>query len=125
MFLHKYRTPERAAEVLNQTFDKMTPTLARTGNGDVGRLTLVGFPAGSQAEWFESLCKHSSGDETIRLVEHPDEILIYREFSRLALRGLPQLGPAAEDAYRAALGNSSCPPHCRTDIPDWSDVEVI
>lgn len=125
MFLHKHQTPERSAQVLKQTFERSVPALARVGSSDVGRLTLVGFPAGSHTEWFESLVKHACDQEPVRLVEHAEEILIYREFARLPLTDLPQLGPMAEDAYRVALGNSSCPPHARTDIPEWSDVEVM
>lgn len=124
MFLHKYQNPEVAARLLKGTFEATVPALARSGASEVGRLTLVGFPAGSNAEWFMSLARHACDQEPVRLVEHAEEILIYREFSRLPLTDLPQLGPLSEDAYRHALENSSCPPHARTDIPEWSDVEV-
>ena len=85
---------------------------------------MVGFPEGPNQEWLESLIQQACGSDPVRIAPHADEILIYREYSRLPLTDLQQLGPIAEDAYQSALGNSTCPPHIRTDIPEWSDVEV-
>jgi serine/threonine protein kinase len=125
MFLQKAGSPAAAVQLLEASFERVQPPIARTGLNDVAKITVIGFPPGSNGEWFETLSRQACSSESVRLLPQADEILIYREYARFPLTDLPQLGPIAEDAYTAALGNSSCPPHTRTDIPTWSDLEVM
>ena len=53
-----------------------------------------------------------------------DEVLLYREYTHVPLSALPQLGPLAEDAYKAAIDAQAASPHTRSDVPAWQDVEV-
>ncbi|HVK18449.1 MAG TPA: tubulin-like doman-containing protein [Fimbriiglobus sp.] len=53
-----------------------------------------------------------------------DEVLLYREYPRVPLAAVPQLGPAWAAAYRAAPEDTQqATPHARTDITRWTDVD--
>jgi hypothetical protein len=50
--------------------------------------------------------------------------MVYREYAHVPLTALPQLGPLAEEAYKALLESQATSPHSRSDVPSWQDVEV-
>ncbi|QVL32823.1 protein kinase [Telmatocola sphagniphila] len=51
-----------------------------------------------------------------------DEVYVYREYSGIPIRYLPQAGPFAEDAYLNSL-HMGTNPHCRFDVLQWEDIE--
>ena len=52
-------------------------------------------------------------------------MLLYREYPRVPLAAVPQLGPAWAAAYRAAPDTQQATPHARTDVTRWTDVDSV
>ena len=52
-----------------------------------------------------------------------DDLVVYREYPRLPLADLPQLGPVAREAYLAQAA-AGVPPHARADTPWLTPVRL-
>jgi hypothetical protein len=60
---------------------------------------------------------------TAVLANTPNEVAFYREWPRVPLSALDQLGPAWEAAYHAAADLTQTTAHTRTDITSWLPVD--
>lgn len=113
----RYRGQGRAAEDLMATaYRQAAPAVATvegTPPADVAVLALPPGEAGSQVRQLASFA--CPGVEFIP-APLPDDMLIYRECSRVELTSLNQAGAHARDAYLAQLGTDP-PPHTRADVP--------
>jgi eukaryotic-like serine/threonine-protein kinase len=123
MFLNKYGSKDGADRAMKTALDEASPMLVRAGTTDTSEICLIGIPELDKSEWLKNLIPHSKEQKEIHVVNHPDELLIYREYPYVPLVDLPQLGPISQGAYETALETPSCPPHTRSDIAQWSDFD--
>jgi hypothetical protein len=54
-----------------------------------------------------------------------DEIVFFREYPRVPLSSLSQLGPAWQAAYHASSEILQASAHSRVDIDEWIDVDSV
>ncbi|HVK11101.1 MAG TPA: tubulin-like doman-containing protein [Gemmataceae bacterium] len=115
------RYPDRAAahQAMRWLFDQAEPPIRRFGPDR--RETVV--VAGPDTDSFRKLAGQALPAQPAEFVPSADEVLVYREYSRVPLTTLPQLGPLGEDAYNTALDGQGGP-HSRMDVTNWQDVEV-
>jgi hypothetical protein len=85
---------------------------------------ILAGPDGEAAGQFQDLGDAALPNAPAAYVTSPDEVLVYREYAHVPLTALPQLGPLAEEAYKAAGEAQGASPHSRADVPTWQDVEV-
>jgi serine/threonine protein kinase len=56
--------------------------------------------------------------------DRPEELVFFREFEKISLRDLEQLGPIAREAYHQRCGSDPTLLHTREDVGEWRPVEV-
>ncbi len=80
--------------------------------------TLLAAPDGPDGDHLRALVEHANPGVEFIPAALPDDVLVYREYPRLPIADLPQLGPAGESAY-AAVAATDFPPHARHDV-EWT-----
>lgn len=123
MFVEKYRQTSAAVQAVQQAYNEALPSLLRAGAYRGPELCILGVPSGEDGEAFHPVARQALPRVDPVLAVSTDEILIYREYSKLPLSLLPQLGPLAVDAYKQQFGPNLISPHTRSDIPRWADLE--
>jgi hypothetical protein len=123
MFFGRFSGPQRAGEALHTLYEQANPPVRLFGAERTEAVILAGPPMDSDGP-LRALAENVLPERPAAYVPVADEIAIYREFCRVALSSLPQLGPIGEDAYNDALDAQGGSPHCRTDVQSWQDVEV-
>ena len=122
MFFARFPTMESANEAINWLFEQAGPPVNLPLTERVETVLMAG-PTDASGQQFTKFAKNSLPSPLGDYVASRDEILIYREYSRLPLTALPQLGVFGEDAYNAALDGIA--PHSRFDERSWRDVEPV
>jgi hypothetical protein len=120
MFLAKYPRPEQAAEAVHWAYEEARPDLA--GGFGVSReaeFCVLSVPPGPKAERFQQLLSQSLGEANLGVAAAQEDIAFYREAPHVALSDLPNLGPAAEEAYRQMAAMFHTNPHTRVDVAEW------
>jgi hypothetical protein len=122
MMKAKFGPPAAVAEALDRAFAAATPAAACRGPWAKAEVCVFAAPPGPGGEPItqtaSALLPHSA------VTAHtPDEVVIYREWPRVPVSALDQLGPAWEAAYRAAPDLNQTTPHTRTDITSWLPVD--
>ncbi len=77
--------------------------------------TLLAAPDGPDGDRLRALVEDANPGVDFTPAALPDDVLVYREYPRLPIADLPQLGPAGESAY-AAVTATDFPPHARHDV---------
>ncbi|MCI0641474.1 MAG: protein kinase [Gemmataceae bacterium] len=104
---------------LTAAFDEAAPKLAVARLHPDEAFSILAVPPGPEGDYFRALVQHALPNEQFIPVQTTDDIVFYREAPELPLAALPQMGPAAQEAYRQALQSDLLPPHSRFDIPEW------
>jgi hypothetical protein len=110
--------PEDAARALvREAYDEAQPRLTKKGSKPDELVTLA-VPAGEAGERLRELARKQLPGIDVTAAPLPDDITFYREYPKLLLAEMPQLGDAARDAYMT-MAAAEHPPHTRTDVP-WT-----
>ncbi len=107
---------------LSGAFDQAAPELFGARLAAENEFCVVAVPPGPEGDHFNRLVRRAVSDRQLIRASGTDDIVFYREVPRLALADLPQLGPAAQEAYRQALAAEQMTPHARTDVAEWLPV---
>ncbi len=114
-FQHFAEDPQAAHRAVAHGYDEATPELTEGTAGPGAEVAVLAAPPTPAGEKFRVLAGEAVPGVSFIPAVSPDDLVIYRERYGLALTDLPQLGPAARDAYKQAL-DSDEPPHTRTDV---------
>jgi len=114
--LTKYRGdgPE-CATLLTQAFEEAAPHISFIDKRQHVEGTILAAPAGPSGERLRRLALDANPGIEFIPADLPDEVVIVREYPRVPISELAQLGPAGHDAYHAQLATEQ-PPHARTDV---------
>ena len=124
MFAERYRTPETAERVIEQTFQEAEPAWVGNGSWRVGEVAVLGCPAGSDGEPLRELARRAIPVAGLPFANMPDDLTVYREWPAIPAGVLPHTGAAAIKAYRTAAESQQCSPHARLDVTAWADVDA-
>jgi hypothetical protein len=97
-------------------FAEAAPDLGAAVPAGGGEVCILGVPAGPEGDYFRSLVRQALPGQDLVPVANTDDIVFYREQPDLPLGALPQLGPAAQEAYRMVIAEDKITPHSRTDV---------
>jgi hypothetical protein len=112
----RYRTADGSAEpLIGESFGEATPELNTRSGSKQDEITILAAPQGSAGERLRELTSEVIPDVVIIPAPLPDDICFYREYPKLDLADLPQLGDYARDAY-VQMAAADHPPHSRVDI---------
>ena len=105
-----------AEPLIGEAFDEATPELTTRSGSKPDEITILAVPPGSAGDRLRELAGTVLPDVELTAAPLPDDICFYREFPRLDLGDLPQLGDFAREAY-VQMAAADHPPHARVDIP--------
>jgi hypothetical protein len=123
MFLAKYPRPDEAVGAAHRAYEEARPELA--GFGRDGEFCVLAVPPGPQAGPFHRLLDQSLGDVGLSLSSGHEDIALYREVPHVPLAELPNLGPAAAEAYRQMTTIYHTNPHTRIDVAEWEGPATV
>ncbi|MBI1916349.1 MAG: protein kinase [Planctomycetes bacterium] len=121
LFLERH-PGDQAINELTTLFEEAMPEPARTTQARAvaaqAEVVVLTTPPGSSGEQLRDAAQEALPN--VALVtsawEGGEDVLLYREWSNLALTDLEHLGPLGQQAYRQMLA-ADFPPHARQDIP--------
>ncbi len=110
-------------QVLADAFDHAKPSVAVPAHPPPMEATLLATPPGPTGDLIRRLAAEANPGIEFIPADLTDDLVVYREYPRLPLADLPQLGPVAREAYlaQAATGVS---PHARADTPWLTPVRL-
>jgi hypothetical protein len=110
-------------QVLADAFDHAKPSVAVATNPPPMEATLLAAPPGPSGDLIRQLAAEANPGIEFIPADLADDLVVFREYPRVPLADLPQLGPAAREAYQgqAATGVS---PHARADTPWLAPVRA-
>ena len=92
----RYRTADNSAEpLIAEAFDEATPELTTRNGSQPDENIILAVPPGPSGDRFRELAGTVLPDAQLIVAPLPDDICFYREFPRLDLADLPQLGEYA------------------------------
>ncbi len=101
--------------VLEEAYTAAAPALTPVSKPQV-EATILAAPTGPAGDQLRRLAADANPDVEFIPAMLADDLVVYREYPRVAVGDLPQLGDAGRAAYEAAAGTDK-PPHARVDIP--------
>ena len=123
MFLTQHPAEDNALHDISVGFSEAAPELAGAQAGRETEIRVLALPPGPAAEQFRSLVQRALPDVPLTYTDSADDIVFYREVPQFDLAALKVLGPAGQEAYRQMNETEVFPPHSRTDIADWQEIE--
>jgi eukaryotic-like serine/threonine-protein kinase len=96
-------------------FDAAAPNFDATRHPD--EVTVAVLPAGDKGELLAEQTAIALPSAHVAASDRTDEIIFYREYSRLELSDLEQFGPEAERLYRQRSAVDPSSVHFREDLP--------
>ncbi len=124
MYMEQRGRDDTVLADLAGAFAEACPELAGARLDPDSELCIVAVPAGAEGDYFRTLVGQALPDRPLVPAASTDDIVFYREVPHLPLASLPQLGPAAEQAYRQFLDADQFPPHSRMDITNWTPPDL-
>jgi eukaryotic-like serine/threonine-protein kinase len=103
--------------LIGEAFDAAMPDLPG-GGPKPEEATVLAAPPGPDGDRFREVVADALPGVEFTPAPLPDDITFYREYPRLELAALPQLGQYGREAL-AALQAAEHPPHARADVP-WA-----
>jgi serine/threonine protein kinase len=120
MYMEQHADGEDALADLASAFEEAVPELANARLTPGQELCVLAVPPGPEGTLFRKLVERALPDRELAAAASTDDIVFYREQPQVALESLPQLGPAAREAYQQLLaGGPHGTPHSRIDIVHW------
>jgi len=106
--------------LIGEAFDGASPDLPGSGGVRPEEVTVLAAPPGADGDRFRKVVAEALPGVEFTAAPLPDDIAFYREYPRLELAALPQLGPVGREAL-AALQSNDHPPHARGDVA-WAPL---
>ena len=100
---------------LTDAFDASTPSVKTTDATKPLEAAILAAPEGEAGDKLRQLMSEANPDTQFIPATLNDDIVLYREWPRVPLANLQQLGDTALAAYQAQLGTEH-PPHARADV---------
>jgi hypothetical protein len=117
MYLEQHAEAEAALADLASAFEEAVPELADPRLAAEQELCVLAVPPGPEGTLFRTLVGRALPDRELAAAASTDDIVFYREQPQVSLESLPQLGPAAREAYQQLLAaGPHGTPHSRIDI---------
>jgi hypothetical protein len=124
MMRQKYRSQLAVRQALEQAYQDARPGLIGNGPWTSSEVTLFAAPEGAAGTPIaQQVCDWLP--PSARTVSLADEIVFFREYPRVPLSSLSQLGPAWQAAYHASSEILQASAHSRVDIDEWIDVDSV
>ncbi len=118
LFIKKQGSSEAdPRDALMEAYDEAAPDVEKAAAGK--EICVVVVPDDEPGTVLKDALKDVLPDATVIGCERRDEIIFYREQLELAGNDLPQLGDAAEEAFRQRETQDPGTLHCREDILEW------
>jgi serine/threonine protein kinase len=115
--LARYRgTGSDCLNVLEEAYTAAAPPLTPVSRPAV-EATILAAPDGPAGDQLRRLVGEANPDVEFIPASLPDDLVVYREYPRVAIGDLPQLGDLPRAAFDAAAGTDK-PAYSRTDV-DW------
>ncbi|MCS7023121.1 MAG: hypothetical protein NZU63_14990, partial [Gemmataceae bacterium] len=106
-------------QALCRMFANVEAPLSIATDGSSAELLLFACPPGPQGKVLRDLTRQFLPSNRYLLVDLADEWLVYREWSGLPWRALPQCNTEALQAYLRWQEYCQTSPHSRIDVTDW------
>jgi serine/threonine protein kinase len=119
MYVEQHAQDETVLADLTHAFDEALPELAGARASAADEVCILAVPPGPEGEYFRGLVRRALPDQEMVAAASTDDIVFYREQPSLSVSALPQVGPAAQQAYQEVLTGEQGTPHSRGDITDW------
>ncbi len=103
--------------VLEEAYTAAAPGVTPTAKPQV-EATILAAPDGPAGDQLRRLVGEANPDVEFIPATLPDDLVIYREYPRVGVGDLAQMGDLPRAAYEAAAGTDK-PPHARVDVP-WA-----
>ena len=120
LFLDQHPDEDTAVDELIALYEEAVPEPSRTMQARTvaaqAEVTVLRAPAGAGGEAVRDLAQSALADTSLVTVAAGDDLVVYREWSNLALTDLENLGPVGQEAYRQLLNIDNFTPHSRLDI---------
>jgi len=123
MFAERFRSPQQAERVLEQTYQEAEPAWVGSGPWAAHEVTVLGCPDGPGGEPLRELARRALPVTDLAVADTPDDLTVYREWPDVPLAALPHLGPAAAAAYQELPEVQQCSAHARLDVTLWRGVD--
>ena len=102
--------------LVGEAFQEAAPDLPPKPGTKPEEIVILAVPPGEAGDKFRALAAEAVPGIDLTPAPLPDDICFYREYPKLELADVPQLGEVGRDAYQQLLAGDH-PPHSRTDIP--------
>ena len=116
LFLEQYPSEPEALDALTTAFEESRGELSGASSSVETEVCILTVPAGEAGERIRQLVEKIVLDVKLITVTGGDDIVMYRETTYIPLVQLPQLGTAAQEAYRYLSAFENFTPHTRSDI---------
>ena len=120
LFLEQHAGEEQALNELINLYEEAVPEPSRTSQartvGAQAEVTVVTAPPGTDGNALRNLARLALPETALVTAAEGEDVVIYREWSNLALTDLEHLGPLGQEAYRQLLAAENYTPHSRQDI---------
>jgi hypothetical protein len=120
IYLQRHAADPAVLADLAGAFEEAGPLLMSRADDKV--VSILAVPPGPEGEYFRGLVHQALPGEEFVNAASTDDIVFYREQPNLKFTDLPQLGQAAEEAYRQSLAGDRLNPHARTDVT-WRPIQ--
>lgn len=125
MFLNRHADAAAAQDELAAAYEQAAPPL-RSGAADHdSRFCVLAMPSGPREATLRERARQAVPDAEMVPAASTDDIVIYREETRLLLADLQQLGPLGRDAYQQMTTSEHFTPHSRNDVPRWQSAAPV
>jgi hypothetical protein len=120
LFLQQHpNSEEQAHNEIIGLYEEAVPEPSRTAQARAiaaqAEVTVLLAPAGTDGDSLRRLARVALPETSLVTEAQGEDVILYREWSNLALTDLEHLGPLGQEAYRQLLA-SDCTPHARQDI---------
>ncbi len=112
----RFRADDQTSHsLIGEAFEEATPGVTAPAGETVDEFSLLAVPPGEEGDRFRSLVSAAIPSVEFTTAPLADDICFYREYPRLKLADLPNLGESAQEAYAKMVG-AEHPPHSRLDV---------
>ena len=115
----RYPSDEELLCELEHAWDQAAPPLEGPAAGTLASYQTISVPDTAAGRRIGALASQLTPDMRVDFTADNDEIIIFRELLGVAIKDLPQMGSAAQEAYDLASQLEHFTPHCRLDISAW------
>ncbi|MBL8798358.1 MAG: protein kinase [Planctomycetia bacterium] len=120
-YLDHQGTEQEVSADLAAAFEAATPVLPGLRSSSP-ELTFLVLPKDEAGKELGQLARSVFGEVQVIEAEGANDIYFYRERSQVPLPDLPQLGLAAEEAYKQMTASGQYTPHSRNDVTEWKSA---